>query len=311
MTQNNTNKKQRDMTGARAAWQLSNWIEPWGEARFPIDVDLLARGAHTMYRREDRITEIYGGPWQDFEGFLQRNPDDPKEWWLSYREGVSPERQRFTKAHELGHYVLHSQRAEEFRCGSNAIVEEDRGGENIEAQANQFASHLLMPSKHVSPHIVNRPLTLDLIGELAASYGVSLEAMCIRIVELTGERAVFVYWDNGMLLRWSRSEAAQAQRLWIDRPVDEPLEPFPGTLAADPDVRQCPEGQPVPANLWFRNAPEGVMLREMKHSSDKFERVLSLLVVPKFEPRWVHEWEDEPTYDTFDRFIERGQYPVR
>jgi hypothetical protein len=308
----NKKNKTRDMLGAQAAWKLSNWIEPWGETRFPIDVDLLATRAHTMYQREDRITQIVPGPWQDFEGFLQRNPDNPKEWLMSYREDASPERQRFTKAHELGHYVLHAQQAATFRCGSRVIVEEDRGDTNIEAQANQFASHLLMPSKHVIARILHTPITLDLVGALAALYGVSFQAMCIRIVEVTAERAVLIHWDNGMLLRWSRSEPAQLQRLWIDRSPYEPLEPFPGTLAADETVRQCPEGREVPAHLWFKNAPKGVMLREMKHTSDKFERVLSLLIVPKFESLYTSTEEDEePESDTYDRFISRGQYPVR
>lgn len=306
--------KIRNMVGAKAAWQLSSWIEPWGEARFPIDVELLATQAHTMYQREDRITQIAPGPWRDFEGFLQLNPDNPKEWWLSYREDASPERQRFTKAHELGHYVLHAQRATTFRCGAANIVEEDRGEADIEAQANQFASHLLMPSKHVLARIMNTRITLDLVGALAAVYGVSFQAMCIRIVEVTAERAVLVHWDNGMRLRWSRSEPAKEQCLWVDRPGEKFVEPAPGTLAADPDVRQCYEGRDVPANLWFKNAPKGLLLREMKHTSDKFERVLSLLIVPSFTPEWSTTSrgnEEETEQDTFDRFIERGQYPVR
>ncbi|MDP2431825.1 MAG: ImmA/IrrE family metallo-endopeptidase [Pseudomonadota bacterium] len=298
----------RDNTGAKAAIEISRWIEPWGEARFPIDVELLARGAHKMYHRDDPITQIHGAPWKDLDGFLQRNPDNPKEWWLSYKETALPGRQRFTKAHELGHYVMHSQRQDEFRCGPNVIIEKDTGEENIEAQANQFASYLLMPANHVRPRIEKAPITLDLISELAGIYGVSFEAMCIRVVEITGERAVLVYWDNGMMRRWSRSEPAKLQRLWIDEPADEPLEPYPGTLAADASISQCPEGAVVPANLWFRNAPEGEMLREMKHTSDLYERVLSLLIVPKFEPRWARDEEDAPL-DTYDRFIERGQLP--
>lgn len=299
-------KRQRDMTGARAAMKVAHWIEPWGEARFPVDVDHLVRQAHTMYKRDDPITEIRGAPWKDFDGFLKRNPDNPKEWLLSYKDTVSDERQRFTKAHELGHYILHSQKQDQFRCGSNAIVEKDTGEENIEAQANQFASYLLMPANHLRPLIEKTPITFDLIGKLAGIYGVSFEAMCIRVVEITAERAVLVYWDNGMLLRWSRSDAAKEQRLWLEQPVDSELEPIPGTVAADASIRQCPEGGVVPANLWFRNAPEGEMLREMKHTSDTFERVLSLLIVPKFEPRWSRGWEDRE-YDTYDRFIERGQ----
>jgi hypothetical protein len=298
--------KKRDTAGAKAAIQVARWIEPWGEARFPVDVDFLAKGCHTMYERDDPITQVHGAPWKGADGFLQRNPDNAKEWWITYSTNVLPERQRFTKAHELGHYILHSQQKAEFRCGPAMIVEKDTGEPNIEAQANQFASYLLMPATHFRPLIEKSKITLDLLSELAKFYGVSFEAMCIRFVEITGERAVLVYWDNGMMKRWSRSEPAKLQRLWIDNPRGNPLEPVPGTVAADPLVRQCPEGQLVPANLWFRNVPDGEMLREMKHTSDTFERVLSLLIVPKFYPRWAREGE-EGEDDTYDRFIGGGR----
>jgi hypothetical protein len=298
--------KKRDTAGAKAAIQVARWIEPWGDARFPVDVDLLAKGCHTMYERDDPITQVHGAPWNGVDGFLQRNPENAKEWWITYSTNVGPERQRFTKAHELGHYILHSQQKAEFRCGPAMIVEKDTGEPNIEAQANQFASYLLMPANHVRPCIEQSPITLDLISELAKFYGVSFEAMCIRFVEITGERAVLVYWDNGMMKRWSLSEPAKLQRLWIDNRRGNPLEPVPGTVAADPLVRQCPEGQLVPANLWFRNAPDGEMLREMKHTSDTFERVLSLLIVPKFYPRWARDGE-EGEEDTYDRFIGGGR----
>lgn len=53
-----------------------------------------------------------------------------------------------------------------------------------------------------------------------------------------------------------------------------------------------------------RRPPSNVeMLREMKHTSDTLERVLSLLIVPRFEPRWARDGE-ERTFDTYDRFIE-------
>jgi hypothetical protein len=79
----------------------------------------------------------------------------------------------------------------------------------------------------------------------------------------------------------------------------------PGTVAADPDMRQCLAGRHVPAGLWFKNAPEEEMLREMKHTSDAFERVLSLLIVPQFEPRWARD-DEEAVPDPYDRFIEQA-----
>lgn len=299
--------KKRDLVGAKAAIKVSRLIEPWGDSRFPIDVEGIAKNCHSTYGRDDPITGIHGAPWKEVDGFLQRNPDNPKEWWITYNTNVTPERQLFTKAHELGHYIIHSQRQDKFRCGRDVIVEKDTGETNIEAQANQFASYLLMPATHVRPRIEKRLVTLDLISDLAGFYGVSFEAMCIRFVEITSERAVLVYWDNGMMKRWSRSEPAKNQRLWIAASKNGPMEPTAGTVAADTSVRQCPEGQIVPANLWFKNAPEGEMLREMKHTSDIYERVLSLLIVPKFEPRWARDWEEESTHDTYDRFIERDQ----
>ena len=298
--------KKRDTAGAKAAIKVARWIEPWGEARFPVDVEMLAKGCHTMYGRDDPITQVHGASWKGGDGFLQRNPDDAKEWWITYSTNVGPGRQRFTKAHELGHYILHSRQKDEFRCGPDVIVEKDTGEPNIEAQANQFASHLLMPTNHVRPSIEKSPITLDLISERASFYGVSFEAMCIRFVEITGERAVLVYWDSGILLRWSRSERAREQRLWLDARKGSPVEQFRGTLAADPLVRQCQEGQLVPANLWFRNAPDGEMLREMKHTSDTFERVLSLPIVPKFYPRWALDGEGGED-DNYDRFIGGGR----
>lgn len=300
--------KSPDTTGAKAANKISRWLEPLGEGRFPIDVDHLALTAHTMYRRDDPITRVHGAAWKDIDGCLARNPANPKEWWLSYKSTASPERQRFTKAHELGHYVLHSQRQTEFRCGSAVIVEKDTGEANIEAQANQFSSCLLMPANHVRQEIESGEITFDLVSEMAKFYGVSFEAMCIRVVEITDQPAVLVYWDNGMMRRWSRSRAARLQRLKLEAPQDGPLEPPPDTLAANPSVRQCAEGALVPASRWFKNAPQGEMLREMKHTSDALERVLSLLIVPKFEPRWARDGE-EPVSDTYDRFIESGQYP--
>ena len=72
----------------------------------------------------------------------------------------------------------------------------------------------------------------------------------------------------------------------------------------------------MPANLWFRNAPDGEMLREMKHTSDTFERVLSLLIVPCFgvtvDARWEEGWDD--TYDWFiggERQVVWGHLTIR
>ena len=74
--------KKRDMTGAKEAIKVSRWIEPWGDSRFPIDVDGMAKNCHSTYDRDDPITEIHGAPWKDVDGFLRRNPDNPRNGGL-------------------------------------------------------------------------------------------------------------------------------------------------------------------------------------------------------------------------------------
>jgi predicted transcriptional regulator len=54
---------------------------------------------------------------------------------------TSPIRDRFTLAHEIGHYFLHSNQ------GDVPIVATRRGSTRIEWEANWFAAELLMPKK--------------------------------------------------------------------------------------------------------------------------------------------------------------------
>ena len=67
---------------------------------------------------------------------------------LLYNENItSAGRIRFTKAHELGHYLLHREKQTEFRCTQGDMLHWS-GDANVEMQADEFASHLLMPLTH-------------------------------------------------------------------------------------------------------------------------------------------------------------------
>lgn len=61
---------------------------------------------------------------------------------------TSPERDRFTIAHELGHYVLHYLWAKKKDPAlSDRVVAFRRGSDRIEWEANWFAAAFLMPEK--------------------------------------------------------------------------------------------------------------------------------------------------------------------
>ena len=57
-------------------------------------------------------------------------------------------RDRFTIAHELGHYFLHYRAPETHRVGERISIFTRLGRNVAETQANVFASNLLMPEEH-------------------------------------------------------------------------------------------------------------------------------------------------------------------
>lgn len=112
---------------------------------------------------------------------------------IGYAENESPRRQRFTKAHELGHFMLHR--------GGNLFIDKDfktmyRPSSNVpstewqEWEANEFAACILMPEHLVKEEM--KKIQIDYaddsdnswIEQLAEKFDVSVSAMSIRISRL-------------------------------------------------------------------------------------------------------------------------------
>lgn len=89
---------------------------------------------------------------------------------------TSPLRDRFTIAHELGHYFLHSQQ------GKSPIIAYRRGATRIEREANWFAAGLLMP-KQAFVEQFQRLGSLPLVAEY---FGVSVDAARVRKESVCG-----------------------------------------------------------------------------------------------------------------------------
>jgi hypothetical protein len=88
---------------------------------------------------------------------------------------TGPERDRFTIAHELGHYVLHSQ------CGKQRIRAERFGRSLVEVEANWFAAAFLMPEAHFRETCA---LYGNSIPAVASRYMVSRKAAEVRMESL-------------------------------------------------------------------------------------------------------------------------------
>lgn len=112
---------------------------------------------------------------------------------IGYNCNQSSVRQRFTIAHELGHFILHHNDPNEvyvdhityplFRDQNSST-----GSSVVEQQANAFAAALLMPEKMVVEQIRNIKLDFTddspALADLATKFNVSAMAMSIRLVNL-------------------------------------------------------------------------------------------------------------------------------
>lgn len=119
---------------------------------------------------------------EDVSGSLERTDDGG---YLITVNAMHPEtRQRFTIAHELGHYIHHRaligdgvNDSRAYRTTRNASLFNPNIGPRHETEANQFAASLLMPSEAVAA-LRASGMSVD---EMARRLKVSRHAMSIRL----------------------------------------------------------------------------------------------------------------------------------
>ena len=126
-----------------------------------------------------------------FEGMLLPHPNRNGEWGIIYNSSITSKgRINFTFEHELGHYLLHRHLSSEgFRCSSRDMLDWKSEHGQIEAQANTFASFLLMPLDHFREQIRNQEITMALMRHLSDRYEVSITAAILKWLGITDKRA--------------------------------------------------------------------------------------------------------------------------
>jgi Zn-dependent peptidase ImmA (M78 family) len=113
---------------------------------------------------------------------------------IGYNPKDSHGRQRFTMAHELGHFLLHKTDSElfvdkdflmKFRNPSNTYTDNEL---KHEREANAFAAALLMPKVFLDKELSDEDLAelseSDLLAELSKRFEVSIAAMSFRLANL-------------------------------------------------------------------------------------------------------------------------------
>lgn len=117
--------------------------------------------------------------------FVQEN----KKNYIRYNKNEVEERQRFTIAHELGHFILHKNKSlSVIKQGVLYRDDNSSSGEvKKEREANAFAAALLMPSKLIAKEIDKAPSASNVnnaIAYLADRFRVSEQAMMFRLMNL-------------------------------------------------------------------------------------------------------------------------------
>jgi len=261
-----------------------------GAARFPVEVKALALGCADLYRWSDPITKVEAASIRRFEGALHPS-DDRKRWLLLYNSSIrSAGRIRFTQAHELGHYILHRTIRESFDCTEDDMLNWSATEQDLEAQADEFASFLLMPLNDYRQQ-VNASVDLDLMGHCADRYGVSLTAAILKWLSYTEEKAVVVMSTDGYM-KWAGASQPALKAGAFFRTRTQTI-PIPGgSVTANDAIQSERKGIEVPATLWFPHAEPQLSLREMKLYSEHYESVITLLVLPRAASAWP-PWTDD------------------
>jgi Zn-dependent peptidase ImmA (M78 family) len=132
---------------------------------------------------------------------------------ISINSNSNTQRQRFSIAHELGHWMLH--RGENFICRSEDIDNPQGSSKPKERQADNYAANLILPQFIISKHIKKfSKLDFETIRHIAQEFSTSLTATSIRIIEGNYFPALVIYHT-------------QERRKWFKSSKDVPSRWFP------------------------------------------------------------------------------------
>lgn len=146
------------------------WVAAAGEMRIPIDPIVISIQLGIRVFEGDLDPNI--------AGMIRKEAgEDPR---IIVNSADSPVRQRFTVAHELGHYLIHASNDDKYEWIDRRGPLAASGMDRDEIFANQFAAALLMPANEVRRLHEQGALA----GDLALTFNVSVDAMKFRLTNL-------------------------------------------------------------------------------------------------------------------------------
>lgn len=165
---------------SRIEEQAKKTLSQVGAFKVPVSVEVVAERLGLSCRGTDFGDDVSGLlVYEGGKGAIAFNKSHPVV------------RQRFTIAHEIGHFVMHAESKKASRLFVDKWVAFRKEGqvtgaeEREEIEANAFAAALLMPADLLRQAIENVDIEDEsCLNELARLFGVSVMAMTFRLINL-------------------------------------------------------------------------------------------------------------------------------
>lgn len=145
----------------------------WGSRSYPVDPYIIAYENNIEIRHNP---ELQG---QSIAGKIYKQGD---RVIIEVNPWQTPYRQRFTIAHELGHYFLNHELNGDGLNRTDTVAMLSNPTDKVETQANDFAANLLMPREFIEGILYK--LQISDLDQMANMLGVSKLALTYRLKNL-------------------------------------------------------------------------------------------------------------------------------
>jgi Zn-dependent peptidase ImmA (M78 family) len=112
-------------------------------------------------------------------------------------------RQRFTIAHEFGHFLLPHHTQMNYQCSNKDINQSEQGGTpeaEREWEANRFAAELMLPKHQFVKRLGKVAVpSLSHVQRLASTFDMSVEATARRYLALAGFQCCLIFSKDGVV----------------------------------------------------------------------------------------------------------------
>ena len=191
---------------------------------------------------------------------------------------TDPVRQRFSIAHEIGHWEQHPNLSQGYLCTAAQLRDYGRSVE--EAEANWFAATLLMPKFLIPQGGFKQDPSFEFIRQLASGFGTSLTAAARRFVELSNQPVVLVSSTQGRIAWCAQSKTAKARYYFLKGGI--PIPPHSLTAEVTKEEATDTRSDKITPATWFPNHHfdrEAELFEEVRYSLN-YNSTLTLLWIP-------------------------------